>query len=134
MTRSITITLEGVPDIALRKNRGSTGHWDRQKAAKAMRETSYILVLEQIADEWPGGPHFAKASILITQHYCGKPLDHPGLASATSPAVDAFVDANVIEDDQPVKFITDYHLAYVREKHKSERRVTVTLEEAENGG
>ena len=136
--RSITISIPGVPDVALRKNKADETHWRyRQKATKTMRENAWALVVAQFqaSEYWNerryGHPLFDKASILITQYYCGKPLDPSGLAAATAPAVDAFVDAGVIKDDQPDKYITDYRMHYVRVPHRDDARVEITITEAE---
>jgi hypothetical protein len=141
-TRSITIELSGVPAVALRKNKASQTHWRyRQREAKAMREMAYMLILNDAGlQRLPlngilplnGQALFAKASIHITQHYCGKPLDHESLASGVSPAIDAYIDAGVIEDDAPVKYITDYRLAYHRERHKSRRKVVIEVREVQS--
>ena len=138
MSRSITITIPGVPDQALRKNRGDRSHWRyRQKAAKEMREECYdlitltdqyqaLLASHKTGEYWEAP--FEKATITITQFYSGKPLDHSGLCSGTAPAVDSFVDAGVIEDDAP-KFIVDFIMRYVHVA-RADARVEITVEEA----
>ena len=125
-TASITIEIEGVPHLATRKNKGSTNRWDRSKAVRGAREHAWALWREQ---ELPPEP-FPKASISITQYYCGRPLDFDGLASGAAPYVDGAIDAGLIEDDEPNKNIVSYSLSHVRVPHLDERRVTVTITEA----
>ena len=121
----ITITYEGVPPAALRKNKGDKSHWRyRQKETKAMREDAYMLILEAV-----GGarPHYDKFTVDITQHWCGKPLDAEALASGTGPMLDAFMDAGVIDDDSPNGYLVDYRLHWVRVAKMTGRKVVMTV-------
>jgi hypothetical protein len=122
---SLTITLEGSPPLALRKNRGATGQWDRMREARYLRDSSIALWWEAMGS---ARPVFAKCVITITQYWCGKPLDYDGLASGVAPCVDALQDVGVIEDDQPGKNIVDYRLRYERVPHMADRRWTVTVD------
>ena len=123
----ITITYEGVPPAALRKNKGDKSHWRyRQRETKSMRESAYMLILEAV-----GGarPHYDKFTVDITQHWCGKPLDAEALASGTGPMLDAFQDAGVIDDDSPNGYLVDYRLHWVRVPKMTDRKVEMTVRE-----
>ena len=121
----VSITWAGVPAVSTRKNRGNTTHWTRREDVQAMREG----VRGQLLNMRPL-PHFKKARIHVCQAYCGQPLDFEGLASGMGPAVDAFVDAGVIDDDEPVKFVVDYTMSHERVDHMVDRFVSVTVTEA----
>ena len=138
----LSIELEGALPMSLRKNRGSTGHWDRRRDAERMRGDAALLWRDAIAvrrqweRSWP--ERFPRAElplkaciITITQFWCGKPLDHAGLASATAPACDALMDADIIEDDSPaLGVIRDYRLRYERVKHRDQAKVRIEVETA----
>jgi hypothetical protein len=55
-------------------------------------------------------------------------MDGSGLAPASAPLVDAFMDAGVIEDDGP-EIVLETSYSHTRVAHKNERRVTVTVRE-----
>ena len=126
---SITIAYPGVPQMALRKNKGAVSHWRyRQRETKAMRESSYFLILEALEGE---RPHYGQFSVDVTQHWCGKPLDAEALASGTGPMLDAFQDAGVIEDDSPNGYLADYRLHWKRVPHMEDRQVVMIVREYE---
>jgi hypothetical protein len=129
LSTSYNIQWPGVPPESIRKNRGSTTQWDRQKDVKAMRG-AVLESLEESHGPAPSEPLFAKVRIHVHQKYCGQPLDYEGLASGMSPAVDAFVDYGVMADDEPVKYVVGYTMSHERVAHMNERFVTVTVKEA----
>ena len=133
-TDSVTITYEGVPPAALRKNKGDKSHWRyRQRETKSMRESAYMLILEKVLSSAYGWevPHYDQFTVDITQYWCGKPLDAEALASGTGPMLDAFQDAGVIEDDSPNGYLTDYRLHWVRVPHMEDRQVVMAVREYE---
>ena len=123
--RSITIEYPGTLPLALRKNRGNTTHWDRSKETKNLRQTANWLIYEARGDQ---KLHFNRATIHIHQWWCGKALDVSGLASASAALVDAFMDANILDDDGP-ETVTTTSYGHTRVPHMNERRVTVTVSE-----
>jgi hypothetical protein len=125
MPRSITIENPGTLPLAVRKNRGSTTHWDRAKETKNLRETAYWLICEARGEEQF---HFDRATVEVHQWWCGKALDVSGLASASAALVDAFMDAHIIEDDGPETVVATSY-GHTRVPHMADRRVTVTVTE-----
>ena len=128
----ITITYEGVPPAALRKNKGDKSHWRyRQRETKTMRESAYMLILEKVLSSAYGWevPHYDQFTVDITQHWCGKPLDAEALASGTGPMLDAFMDAGVIDDDSPNGYLVDYRLHWQRVPKMTGRKVEMTVRE-----
>jgi len=124
----ISITYEGVPPEALRKNKGAQSHWRyRQRETKTMREDACMLVLEALNGT---RPHYDKFEVDITQHWCGKPLDAEALASGTGPMLDAYMDAGIIDDDSPNGYLVDYRLHWVRVPKMTDRKVGMTVREA----
>ena len=75
-------------------------------------------------------PTWEKAVVTVTQYHHGTPLDYEGLCSGMGPAIDAFVDMGVIKDDGP-KYLLDYRMRHVKVATKAERRVEVTMAEAQ---
>jgi hypothetical protein len=131
--RSITIEYPGTLPQALAKNRGAQSHWRYQaKEAKNLREAGLWLILEAMPRRWEPsvGQHtlFSKATILVTQYWCGKAMDVSGLAPASAPLVDAFMDAAVIEDDGPL-VVLETRYKHVRVRHREEAKVVVAVTE-----
>ena len=124
---SITIVVPGMPAVALRKNRGSTGPWDRRREAKEANEDALMLVREALQGK--GQVQFLAATIDIVCYYWGKPLDYDGLASGMGPTIDAFVDLAVIPDDSP-KYILAYRMRAEKADSKDAARVAVTVSRA----
>jgi hypothetical protein len=129
--RSITITLEGVPDAALRKNKQNRGNsfWHKANATKDQRQLAGWLIAEQLQDLTLPAPVYKHCEFIITQYWCGTPLDHEGLAGGTGAAKDAYMDLGVIADDSPKDIVVGYHLRYVRVKHMADRQVEITCRE-----
>ena len=124
--RSITITYPGTLPRALGKNKGNKSHWRyRQGETKNLREVGYWLILEA---QGPLHYSFAKATILVTQYWCGKPMDVSGLASASAPLVDSYIDAGVIADDGP-GVVVETAYAHVRVPHRPGAKIVVTCTE-----
>jgi hypothetical protein len=92
-----------------------------------MRETAYVLILE-VLDGRPR-PHYDQFCVDITQFWCGKPLDAEALASGTGPMVDAFQDAEIIDDDSPNGYLVDYRLHWQRVPKMTDRKVVMTVSE-----
>lgn len=136
--RSITIEYEGSLPLAVRKNRGNQSHWRyRAKETKNLRETGWWLIAEALNSEGmavnpESGSGFARATILVTQHWCGKALDVSGLASASAPLVDAFMDAGVIEDDGPL-IVEETRFKHVRVAHRTQAKIVIKCEEILDG-
>jgi len=134
--REITITYEGSPPVALRKNKGAQSHWRyRQWETKAMREDAYMLILEaldgvRLIERMMARPHYDRFTVNITQYWCSKPLDAEALASGTGPMLDAFQDAGIIDDDSPNGYLADYRLHWERVPHMEDRKVVMTVREA----
>lgn len=125
MKNSITISIDGVPPMSLRKNKGNKSHWwYRSQDTKQMREDAYMLILEALAGE---RPHYDQFSISIVQHWCGKPLDAEALSAGTGPMVDAFMDADIIEDDSPNGYLVDYSLNWKRVPKMTDRKIIMTV-------
>ena len=105
----------------MRKNKGNESHWRyRQKDTKQMRENGYMLILEALRGN---RPHFKTFRASITQYWCGKPLDAEALASGTGPLIDAFMDADVIDDDSPNGYLEDYQLSWERVPKMADRKI-----------
>ena len=134
--RSITIEYEGTLPLALRKNKGNQSNWRIvAEETKNLREVGKALLMEAWAKAHIWEPRdrdtiafFAKATIEVTQYWCGKPLDVSGLASASAPLVDAFMDAGIIEDDGP-EIVVETRYGHVQVPHKPERKIVVTVTE-----
>jgi hypothetical protein len=123
--KEVSITYLGVPPESLRKNKGRMSHWRyRQRDTKTMRENAYMLILEAIGR---ARPHYDQFTVDITQAWCGKPLDAEALASGTGAMLDAFQDANIIDDDSPNGYLADYRLHWQRVPKMTDRRVTMTV-------
>lgn len=129
MDRSITISIPGVPDVALRKNRGNTVWQQRMSATKRMKESAYWRIYEACQGDrsW----HFERFIVFVTQYYCGKPLDVEGLCSGCGPYLDAFKDYGIITDDEPVKYLEDWRPQWIQVQHRDQARVEITVTEAE---
>ena len=133
---SLSIIYPGVPDVALRKNRGSTVWQTRMVAAKAMREYCGALWHEAASAQlcrgvwplWTSVP-FPKYTVELVCHFWGKPLDYEGLASGMGPAIDAAIDAGLIRDDEPLKYCQGYSMRYEKAKSKDDARVEVRIRE-----
>ena len=124
--RSITIEYMGTLPRALAKNKGAESHWRyRQAETKNLREVGYGLILEARGRLRHS---FAKATILVTQHWCGKAMDVSGLASASAPLVDSYIDAGVIADDGP-GVVVETAYAHVRVPHRPGAKIVVTCTE-----
>ena len=122
---AVSITYLGVPPESLRKNKGRWSHWRyRQRDTKTMRENAYMLILEAIGR---ARPHYDQFTVDITQYWCGKPLDAEALASGTGPMLDAFQDANIIDDDSPNGYLVDYRLHWERVPKMADRKITMTV-------
>jgi len=124
----VTITMQGVPPVSLRKNKGDRSHWRyRQRDTKNMRQNSYYLILEALDGT---RPYYERFTVHITQFWCGRALDAEALASGTGPMLDAFIDTGVIEDDSPNGYLVDYRLHWERVPHMDDRKVVMTVREA----
>ena len=130
--RSITIEYLGTLPKALAKNKGNKSHWRyRQGETKNLREVGWGLILKAYGGLLNGtedAPLFLKATILVTQHWCGKPMDVSGVASASAPLIDSFMDAGVIEDDGPA-VVVETRYAHVRVPHRPGAKIVVTCTE-----
>ena len=76
-------------------------------------------------------PVFAKAHITVTNYWVAShQLDDDGLAVASAALVDAFMDMDIISDDNPKVVTREYRGGDgFRVPHMDQRRVTVTLTE-----
>lgn len=116
----------------LSKNGRSNTHWRKvAEETKNLREVGLALIMEVLSEA--GGfldayPRYAKATIHVHQFWCGRPMDVSGLAAASAPLVDAFMDAGVLQDDDPLT-VPEFTFGFARVKHMAERRVTVRVEE-----
>jgi len=136
VARSITIEYGGTLPRALGKNRGDKSHWSyRSIETKNLREVGEMSVREAWAKARLWVPRdrrsagfFPKATIEVTQYWCRKPMDVSGLASASAPLVDGFMDAGVIEDDGP-GVVVETRYAHVRVPHLPEAKIVVTCTE-----
>ena len=117
---------------SLSKNGRRRSHWKTlRKATEDMRETANMLILEQMQElninsyntDYPIFPH---ASVAVHQDWSNNPLDHDGLAVAVAPALDAFIDRGVIQDDSP-RFIESYKLTSSKVPHQHMNRVQITV-------
>tara|TARA_Y100000310_G_C20512088_1_gene729382 strand:- start:415 stop:867 length:453 start_codon:yes stop_codon:yes gene_type:complete len=140
VARSITIEYGGTLPRALGKNRGNKSHWRyrwkettnlREVGEKSVREAwakAHLWVPRDSSDHSRNTGFFPKATIEVTQYWCGTPMDVSGLASASAPLVDAFMDAGVIEDDGPA-VVVETRYAHVRVPHRPEAKIVVTCKE-----
>ena len=129
--RSITIEYEGALPAALSKNGRSNTHWRTvAEETKNLREVGLALIWEQTSYAYENTmtPPFPKATIHVHQYWCRRPLDVSGLAAASAPLVDAFMDAGILEDDDP-ETVTEFTFGAERVPKMVERRVTVTVRE-----
>ena len=83
-----------------------------------------MLILEALRGN---RPHFKPFRASITQYWCGKPLDAEALASGTGPLIDAFMDADVIDDDSPNGYLEDYQLSLERVPKMADRKIVVIV-------
>lgn len=132
--RSITIEYPGTFHRAIGKNRGGTSYWQTREETRNLREVGYVLIRKALPVTLGGArwiddsPLFAKATIQVTQYWCSKPMDVSGLASASAPLVDAFMDTDVISDDGP-ETVVETRYAHVRVRHKPEAKIVVMCTE-----
>ena len=120
------------PPSCLTKNGRRRTHWrTQQTATKAMRDDTIFLIrcklseLSYSEEEFP----WKKAHIKVHQHYANTGLDYDGLASAVAPAIDAFIDTGIIQDDSP-RHIESYSMTANKVAHRTDNRIEVTISKA----
>lgn len=116
--------------MALRKNRGSTGPYDRARAAKGMRAVCAALWREAALQT--AGLPWERVEIQLIARIAGRRrLDADGLASGMGPAIDAAVDAGIIPDDRPWVNVLSYTILFRRAPSEAEVGVLVLLQRME---
>ena len=122
---------------SLTKNGRRRNHWRTQRrATREMREDALFLILRELTgDDNPQRlvgitdiPLWESASIHVHHNWSNVPMDFDGLASSMAPAIDAFIDCGVIEDDSP-KFIVSYTMTSEKVSTRAQSGFIVTVEQ-----
>ena len=121
---------------SLTKNGRRRSHWRTQrKATEEMRDDANFLIIKEMMKaeisprDYREAPLFSRAKIDIHQDWANNPLDYDGLASAVAPAIDAFIDKGIIQDDSP-RFIESYNLTSSKVPKQNMNRIQITVSEA----
>jgi len=124
--KPLRLEFDYLPPPVLRGN-GRPGHWSqRHRAVKALREATWVRLLEV------GGARlvpFPKATLEYHLHWCGKPIDQDGLCQGAKPILDEIVSAGYLEDDSPQ--YVEIVVKYTRVAHRADVRLVVTLTPAQ---
>ena len=133
MSRSVEITIPDMPPKVLRKNARpeNRGHQRRVTAEQRARAGEYVM--EAISGKDHADYKFERGRVEVVVFWCGKPIDHDGMATGAGPWRDAFIDGGVLPDDSP-QYVDDYSITYRRIRHRSEARVTMRIVDTTRGG
>lgn len=139
--KSITVTFWGSIKPELSKNGRRRVHWRKQQqVTRQERERAFWLIVAELGHvpAENASPLFKKASVKVTQYWCGKLLDHEGLVSGCAAWIDAFqpmsytskgkpvYGANIITDDSP-EFLHPYETEFVRVDHRPNAKIVIEV-------
>ena len=128
MPRKITFELPFQPPPELRGN-ARPAHWVvRHRKVKELREAVWIRLMQGVGSEIIESLPWARARVVYTSHWCGKPIDEDGLRQGMKAVLDEIVSYGIIKDDSP-KYLDGIDVTYVRVKHREDIKVVVEVEE-----